>query len=85
MSPERKRSILTWAPVAFSGATLVTTLYCGMVAARIDRHLAHALTVEDGEAWCAAALTLNPTLKLPSIREIHWRNFEDESRSMLRR
>ena len=85
MSPERKRSIVTWAPVTFSAATCAGMIYCGMVASRIDRHLAHAITVEDGEAWTAQAMALNPAIKLPDIRSIHWRNFDDDSRSMLRR
>lgn len=85
MSPERKRTIATWAPTVFSGATLIGTMYFGAILSRIDRHVTNSLTVQDGVEWIAEAGVANPTLKLPDIRTIHWRNFDDEIRSMLRR
>lgn len=89
MSPERRKSLAAlvarWLPSAFSGVSAASLFWFGGILSRVDHHLAHSLTVEDGVAWERQAAQDNPTIKWPNIFAIHAANVDADEKTFLKR
>lgn len=76
-------------PTLFSASTLAAiigiAIKYGATFERLDRYVSNALTVQDGVRWEREAVAKNPSFNAPDIAEIHARNMDADSKSVLRR